>query len=694
MLIIKLLRIIWAGWIVAFFGMFSVGFAQTKHRPNIVLIMADDLGFSDLGCYGGEIETPALDGLASGGLRYKQFYNAARCCPSRAALMTGLYPHQAGMGWMAAADMGTAAYQGELNTKSVTIAEVLRSAGYRTYMTGKWHLTNERHIEGQVVDTWPLQRGFDRYFGIIPGGANYFTPTVYSGNTPYPAPDGFYLTEAISDTSVSYIRKHVTTSAETPFFMYVAYTAPHWPLHALEPEIEKYRQRYRQGWDALRVARFHRQQKIGLFGPETVLSPRDTTVPAWDHLSGEKQAEMAERMAIYAAQVDIMDQGIGRIVDELKRQGLYEQTVILFVSDNGACAEFISSGIHKTVNGTDANTFESYRINWANLSSTPFREYKHYTHEGGIATPMIAHWPKGIEKTLHNGFARDYGHLIDIMATCVDLAEATYPDTYNGHEILPMQGRSLLPQFRGASADRRKIFWEHEANIAVRDGRWKMVAKPPIGQAFSRDALELYDMERDPVEATNVAADHQKLLDTLYDAWEDWARDIGALPMDTRDYGERQRDYTRMINGSFDANLGGWKIQGVHPAIGMVSIDTTGQLTGKNAAYIKLYEDGAAPADLVLSWRFYAKQGERFRIGLTCKANNSLSFPVCIYNANDLGTRLLDQRWMATGESTSNAEESNPIPQDGFYRLSVEVGALKEGDECWIDDVILTPIIP
>lgn len=391
-------------------------------RPNIVLIMADDLGFSDLGCYGGEVETPQLDELAKKGLRYRQFYNAARCCPSRAALMTGLYPHQAGMGWMAAADMGTPSYAGNLNTNSVTIAEVLRSAGYNTYMTGKWHLTNERKIEGKVIDNWPIQRGFDPYFGIIPGAANYFKATLYSNNRTYSSPTkDFYFTNAISDTSVAYIREHVQSNNKNPFFLYVAYTAPHWPLHALKPEIDKYRERYKKGWDVLREERFNKLREIGLIKQENALSPRDSAVQAWDQLSDKEKEDMTMRMAIYAAQIDVMDQGIKRIADELKKQGQFDNTLIFFLSDNGACAEFISRE-DKCLDGTKADSYESYRQSWANVSSTPFREYKHYVHEGGIATPLIVHWPKGVRPSLHNSLVSEYRHIIDLMATCVDVA--------------------------------------------------------------------------------------------------------------------------------------------------------------------------------------------------------------------------------------------------------------------------------
>ena len=296
----------------------------SQERPNIILILADDMGYSDLGCYGGEIETPTLDSLAKNGIRYKQFYNAARCCPTRASLLTGLHPHQAGMGWMAAADLGTPAYQGNLNNESVTIAEVLKSSGYKTYMTGKWHLTNDRKTNGQVKDNWPIQRGFDRFFGIVPGAANYFTPFVYSNNERFKAPrdPNYYLTDAISDTSVQYIREHLEGDNKSPFFMYVAYNAPHWPLHAPKDAIDKYREYYKQGWDKIRTLRFEKQKNLGFFTKNVSMSSRDSQIDAWQNLNDSEKEDMANRMAIYAAQVDIMDQGIGRIINFLRKQSI------------------------------------------------------------------------------------------------------------------------------------------------------------------------------------------------------------------------------------------------------------------------------------------------------------------------------------------------------------------------------------
>jgi arylsulfatase len=361
--------------------------------------------------------------------------------------MTGLYPHQAGMGWMAAADMQRPPYQGFLNNECVTIAEVLKTAGYKTYMSGKWHLSSDRQNDGGIINNWPKQRGFDQFYGIVGGASNYFETIVNINNERVKTPeDGtFYFTHAISDNAINYIDKH--NFSENPFFLYLAYNAPHWPLHALQKDINKYVEKYKAGWDQLRKDRFDRQQKMGLFKNDVSLSLRDQAVEAWDKLTPEQQHEFAMRMAIYAAQIDAMDQGIGRLIEMLKEKRQLDNTIIMFMADNGACAEFVSSGKRKTVDGKQ-DTYESYRINWANLSSTPYREYKHFTNEGGIASPLIVHYPNGIDKKLNKSFVDEYGHFTDIMATCVDLAGAKYPKTYKGHQITSMQGVSLVPNFK------------------------------------------------------------------------------------------------------------------------------------------------------------------------------------------------------------------------------------------------------
>ncbi|RAV30263.1 arylsulfatase [Sinomicrobium soli] len=667
------------------------GLAAQEKRPNIILIMADDMGYSDLGCYGGEVDTPNIDMLASNGIRYRQFYNAARCCPTRAALMTGLYPHQAGMGWMAAADMGTPEYQGDLNNTSVTIAEVLKTAGYKTYMSGKWHLTNDRKTRGGVKDNWPRQRGFDRYFGIVPGGANYFTPVIYSNNTRYKAPDGFYLTDAISDTSVVYLKDHFKTGKDTPFFMYVAYTAPHWPLHAPEKEIGKYRDVYTAGWDSIRKLRFQKQKELGLFPGTATLNPRDPGVPAWDDEPESTREEMAMRMAIYAAQIDIMDQGIGRIVKALKENGALDNTLILFLSDNGACAEYISSGKSKSADGT-ADTFESYRIHWANVSSTPFKEYKHYTYEGGIATPFIVHWPQKTDGRLNNSFAKDYGHIIDVMATCVDVAGAKYPEVYKGKRITPMQGKSLLPNIEGKSRPRGKIFWEHEANIALRDGRWKMVAKTASDHKFSKSALRLYDLEADPAETRDLSSRYPERLEQMYKSWQAWGEEINVFPLNTHTYNDRMKTYRRMINGGFDANLGDWKIRKQKSVRARITTDHSGQISGERAAKIHMDVPGKSFSDLSMSWRFPARAGERLAIKLKCKGNTGTAFLLKLEKLKGENTEIAGREIAVTPEVGMRSMTVPAIPETGDYRLVLYLGDLKRDTTVWIDDIEIEPV--
>lgn len=659
-------------------------FAQQK-RPNIILIMADDMGYSDLGCYGGEIKTPNIDGLAAKGIRFKQFYNAARCCPTRASLMTGLYPHQAGMGWMAAADMGSPAYAGNLNNSSVTIAEVLKSSGYGTYMTGKWHLTNERKIDGNVVSNWPKQRGFDRYFGIIPGGANYYTPELYSDNKRYKAPEDFYLTNAISDTSVKFIHEHFKNLPDQPMFMYIAYTAPHWPLHALQKDIDKYTELYQKGWDSIRAERFSRQQKMGFFDASIPISPRDESIPAWNNLPKSKQEDMAKRMAIYAAQIDIMDQGIGRILKKLKDEEQLENTLVIFLSDNGACAEFISSGSSKEINGKE-DTFESYRINWANVSSTPFKEYKHRTYEGGIATPMIVQWPAGIKTGVGSSFVKGYSHLIDIMATCVEVGKATYPQTFNTHKITPMEGQSIVPAFNGKPLSSQKIFWEHEGNIAYRNGKWKLVASTDENDSFDVNNLRLYNLDLDPTEINDRSKAESKLLMTMYTEWQQWGNRVKVFPLDTRGYGARIEQHKRNINGDFEDFLGGWKINKQANVVGNITVDTKG-INGNNALLANMTTPADKPNGLVAIWPFQAKKGEKFLLELKGKASKNGTVFVRMEKAGGDFNKVIDQLFQVGTETKSASFTSVEIPSDGNYRIGLYFGKLDSNTQVWIDDL-------
>ncbi len=492
-------------------------------------MMADDMGYSDIGCYGGEIETPNLNRLASGGIRFTQFYNTARCCPTRASLLTGLYPHQAGVGHMME-DYGLDGYRGDLSQNAVTIAQAMKPAGYTTLMTGKWHVTP---VEKPTHENWPRQRGFDRYFGTIHGAGSFYDPfSLTRENEPADPGPGFYYTDAIANQAVDYINEY--SAGPAPFFMYVAFTSPHWPLHAPEEAIAKHRGRYEMGWDELRDRRRRRMIDMGLIDERWPLTPRDPRVPAW--ADAENKAWEQRRMEVYSAQVDIMDQGIGRILAALEQQGILENTLILFLADNGGCAEEILptwTGPHfpkKTYGGEPVQqgndpsvmpgpetTYQSYGYPWANASNTPFRLYKHWVHEGGISTPLIAHWPARIKNV--NSMTDAPGHLIDIMATCCDVGGATYPAEHDGHQITPLEGQSLAPVFdTGTRPGHDAIYWEHEGNRAVRQGKWKLVSRwtPGGGQ------WELYDMEADRTEMNNLAEaepDRVAEMTRMYQAW-------------------------------------------------------------------------------------------------------------------------------------------------------------------------------
>jgi arylsulfatase len=513
-----------------------------SQRPNIVFILADDMGFSDIGCYGSEIDTPNLDALARGGLQFSDFHNSPRCCPSRAALMTGLYSHQAGMGLMTA-DYGRypyPAYAGDLSEKCVTIAEALKAGGYTTLMTGKWHLTPltvGKH-------NWPLQRGFERYYGIINGAASYFDPaSLTSDNTPIEvtkADEGYYLTNAIGDHSVQFIED--AARKDKPFFLYAAFTAGHWPLMAPEETISKYKGKYAGGWDALRASRHAKQLSLGLVRQEWSITPRDPRVPGWELASFHEWEQ--RRMEVYAAQIDLLDQNVGKIVSKLRQLGILDNTLICFMSDNGGNFEEmrrIPSGHQRpafmpyktkdgmpVIPGNDpsimpgpATTYASYGIPWGNTSNTPFRLYKHYANEGGISTPFIAHWPRGLKQ---HGISHAIGHEIDVMPTCLDVAGVAYPKLSKaGTPPPPLEGKSLVPVFQGGALPERSLFWEHEGNIAARNGKWKLVSRFP-------DAWELYDMEHDRTEMHDLADQYPDRVRKMAAEYAAWAKHVGAQP--------------------------------------------------------------------------------------------------------------------------------------------------------------------
>ncbi len=530
--------------------------------------MGDDMGYSDIGCYGGEIKTPRLDELAANGLRFTQFYNTARCCPTRASLLTGLYPQQAGIGHMVD-DRGTPAFKGDLSTNAVTIAEVLKKAGYSTYMSGKWHLT-PYVIDNPDKHNWPRQRGFDRFFGMISGAGSLYDPRSLTEDNEYVSPrEGFYCTTDFTDYAVERIEEH---EDDTPFFLYLSYTAAHWPMHAPAEAVAKYKGSYNHGWDEMRKNRFERMKKMRLTETEWELTPRDSLIQPWSEDIPDKEWELAN-METYAAMVTLMDEGIGKVVNALKAKGELENTLIIYLQDNGACAEeleWVSKrttekdrvplapgelqtemvpfftrdgkpvGIMRKGWPGPPEGYTAYGRNWANASNTPFREYKHWVHEGGISSPLIVHWPAKINSGTSGigGFRTEPAHLIDIMATCVDVSDSSYPTTFNGNKIQAMEGKSLFPAFSGSALEREAIYWEHEGNRAVRMGKWKLVSKADKRHSFVWDKIgelelqnwELFDMEQDRTEMHDLATKHPELVQKMAQMWLAWGKRTGIVP--------------------------------------------------------------------------------------------------------------------------------------------------------------------
>ena len=538
---------------------------KTK-RPNVILIMSDDMGFSDIGCFGSEIQTPNLDKLGMNGIRFSQMYNCARCCPSRAALMTGLYPHQAGIGHMVHDSGAGQAYQGYLQDDVATIAQVFQQGGYKTYMTGKWHCGGEYppHLPKYWVqhagdDTHPLpvQRGFDEHYGTLGGGGSYYDPPslIYNRELILQTPDGYYYTDAINDEACRMIRE----AGDEPFFLYVAHYAPHWPLHAPPDVIAKYRGKYAEGWDQVRQNRYEKLKQLGLILPNWDCAPRDEHSLPWADIQ-HKDWEDA-RMATYAAMIDVMDQGIGRIIETLESRDMMESTMILFLSDNGGCAEFLKEGGEtgnwpefyggiagngtQTVVGNNptrmpggCDTFMSYDLPWANASNTPFRLFKSWVHEGGIATPFFVHWPMGIQnpgQIHHKPWI-----MLDIVATCYDICGIDYPDDINGKKIPRLEGESFAIVFDNNHAERQEpIFWEHQGNRAVRNGRWKLVNQHGA-------QWELFDMEMDRTELNNLASQEPERVNEMILLWEQWATRCKVLPWPLHEIPDGERDWAHV----------------------------------------------------------------------------------------------------------------------------------------------------
>lgn len=539
---------------------------EQQQRPNVLVILADDMGYSDLGCYGGVINTPELDALAENGLRYTQFYNTARSCPSRASLLTGLDPHQAGIGFMVG-EMETKGYKGQLNNECVTMADVMKGAGYQTFGVGKWHVAHFPTSEDQKDQSaWPLHRGFDHYYGSFANGS-YFDPHVLMrddvlitpDNDPGYQTDNYYYTNAIGDNAIKYLQ---SKDDSKPFYMYVAFGAAHWPLQALPEDIAQYKGAFDKGWDALRAEILENMKAKGIISKDAELT-HDRMVKPWDKI---EQKEFESRcMEVYAAMVSCMDRNIGRIVDQLEASGDLDNTLVLYLQDNGGCAESAGKEVaaprpipnkggdyspmgrdevqfdgryYKTREGKpviegygvmpgSAETFIGYGTPWANVSNTPLRMYKHFIHEGGISTPLIAHWPAGIKA--RGELRRQPGQLMDIMATCIDVSNADYPKEKNGVAIQPCEGESLVSSF--ATADlvnpNRKLFWEHQGNRAVRFGDWKAVYRhtSKVGTNMDPDISkwELYNIVEDRTELNDLAKEKPEMVKQMVDAWEEYA---------------------------------------------------------------------------------------------------------------------------------------------------------------------------
>jgi len=529
-------------------GMSVAPQAAETARPNVVVVMLDDLGFSDFGCYGGEIRTPSIDALAAGGWRFRRFYNAARCCPTRASLMTGMYPHQVGV-----AGMGR-----DLSRDAATVAELLRSGGYQTAMVGKWHLSETTPIGGKAkspehfawlnhqgdhdrpfakLETYPINRGFDRHYGTIWGVADYFDPfSLVEGTRPIKdVPEDFHYTDAITAQSVASIR--TMAGKDRPFFLYVAECAPHWPLHARPEDVARYRETYRDGWHALRKARYQRQIDMKLVDAATYPLPALMgRGPDWDALSDEQRDHQSALMAVHAAMVDRVDQGVGAIVRALKDAGQYENTAIFVLADNGASPErYLDPGFDRaseTREGTPIRyegrfepgpetTWGYIGPYWANAVNTPYRYWKAESFEGGCHAPLIVHWPAGLRSD-HGSLHDEMSHVIDLLPTFLELCGVPYPAELGGRRLKPLEGRSMAPLFQGKAAEAHPIlFFEHEGGRAARTADWTLVA--PRGGRW-----ELYHTADDATETTDLAARQPDRVAELSRLWRAWAERVGA----------------------------------------------------------------------------------------------------------------------------------------------------------------------
>jgi len=521
-------------------------------RPNVLIVLADDLGYSDLGCYGGEVPTPNLDRLAAAGVRFSACYNSARCCPTRASLMTGLYPHQTGIGSFATdrpnPDKGPA-HLNHLNDRCVTLAELLGAAGYSTSMVGKWHM----NVPG------PIARGFERFYGYI----RHYAKPQWKPSEHRRLPEGtpeelryaegeFYATDVFTDYALEFLRQ--ARDDGRPWFLYLAHSSPHFPIQAPAESIDRHVDTYRRGWDALRAERLERMKRLGLIDGSLELPPRSEVPvdgpkvtngysgepnPAWDDLPADRREDLARRMATYAAMVDHVDRGVGRLLADLEANGELDNTLIVFTSDNGACYEWgpfgfdgpSRQGVTKLHRGDELGaidqpgSYHAYGSAWAMLCNTPLAMYKHFCHEGGVRSPLIVHWPARVQ---HRGDLVRYGaHVMDVVPTVCAATGAAYPAQHDGHDVQPLEGVSLLPALAGEALPDRRLFFEHQGARGVRDGDWKLVwgKRQP-----DKVRWELYNLADDVAEQRDLAAEHTALVDRLAADWLRWARRVNVYP--------------------------------------------------------------------------------------------------------------------------------------------------------------------
>lgn len=504
--------------------------------------MLDDMGYSDLGCYGGEIDTPNIDSLARNGVRFSQFYNGGRCCPTRASMLTGLYPHRAGVGHMASRDYGFKGYKGELRPEAATIAENLKAAGYDTWMAGKWHLSINWSPNGSKHN-WPLQRGFDKFYGtLIAAGSQWNPITLTEGNKsifPVPAEQDYYYTEALTNKAVQWMSGQ---KKKKPFFLYMAYAAPHWPLHARQKVIDKYKKRYLAGYDQLRAARLKKLQAEGLISKTSNLSTRHPGITPW--IDEKHKKWQASRMAAYAAMIDQVDTGVGKLIEQLKKNGQFDNTIILVLSDNGGSALEHPNGLigstgapwtvmryvpvftrdKRAVISGDVvglepgpeDTYGGYGAGWANLANAPFRMFKKFSHEGGVATPLVVSWPAKIKNK--GSINHQPGHVIDLLPTFLDAAGAKPLTTIHGKKAMTLDGVSLLPTLTdNKPLAPRAIGFEHAGNRGIRFTNWKLVAE-------NGGDWELYDISKDRTESNNLAKQQPEKFKEMLTLYNQWAK--------------------------------------------------------------------------------------------------------------------------------------------------------------------------